>query len=87
MDIKCCFLPGDGCMVPVLLVKPTVLYGVAVVVHGYGGNKEEQLRLGLRVAEKDLFVCVIDLCGNGSTPSHWIKNRSFRRSFSPFKQC
>lgn len=65
MDIEHCFLPGDGCMVPAILIKPADPRGAAVIVHGYGGNKEEQLGLGWRVAEAGLLVCVIDLRGHG----------------------
>lgn len=42
--------------------------GAAVIVHGYGGNKEEQLELGWRVAEAGLLACVIDLRGHGEHP-------------------
>lgn len=65
MEIENCFLPGDGCEVPAILIKPADPRGAAVVVHGYGGNKEEQLGLGWRVAEAGLLVCVIDLRGHG----------------------
>jgi hypothetical protein len=68
MDIEYCFLPGDGCKVPAILIKPADPRGAAVVVHGYGGNKEEQLGLGWRVAQAGLVVCVIDLRGHGEHP-------------------
>ena len=65
MDIEHYFLPGDGCKVPAILIKPVKPRGAAVIVHGYGGNKEEQLGLGWRVAEAGLVACVIDLRGHG----------------------
>ncbi len=68
MDIEHRFLPGDGCKIPAILIKPADPRGAAVIVHGYGGNKEEQLGLGWRVAEAGLVVCVIDLRGHGEHP-------------------
>lgn len=65
MDIEHRFLPGDGCKVPAILIQPADPQGAAVIVHGYGGNKEEQLGLGWRVAEAGLVACVIDLRGHG----------------------
>ncbi|RPJ79714.1 MAG: alpha/beta fold hydrolase [Alphaproteobacteria bacterium] len=65
MDIEHRFLPGDGCKVPAVLIQPADPRGAAVIVHGYGGNKEEQLGLGWRVAEAGLVACVIDLRGHG----------------------
>ena len=65
MDIEHRFLPGDGYKVPVILIQPADPRGAAVIVHGYGGNKEEQLGLGWRVAEAGLVACVIDLRGHG----------------------
>ena len=65
MDIEHYFLPGDGCMIPAILIKPADPRGAAVVVHGYGGNKEEQLGLGWQVAETGLLTCIIDLRGHG----------------------
>jgi Alpha/beta hydrolase family len=65
MDIENRFLPGDGCKVPAILIQPEDPIGAAVIVHGYGGNKEEQLGLGWRVAEAGLVACVIDLRGHG----------------------
>jgi dienelactone hydrolase len=45
-----------------VLIQPADPRGAAVIVHGgYGGNKEEQLGLGWRVAEAGLVAYVIDL--------------------------
>lgn len=68
MDIEHYFLPSNGCKVPTILIKPVNPRGAAVIVHGYGGNKEEQLGLGLRAAEAGLVACVIDLRGHGEHP-------------------
>lgn len=65
MDIKHHSLPSDGYKVPAILIQPANPRGAAVIVHGYGGNKEEQLGLGWRVAEAGLVACVIDLRGHG----------------------
>jgi pimeloyl-ACP methyl ester carboxylesterase len=62
------FIPGDGCSVPAILLIPEHPRGAAIIVHGYGGNKEEQLGLGWRVAEAGLLACVIDLRGHGEHP-------------------
>lgn len=68
MEIEHRHIPGDGCLVPALLLNPGHPLGAAVIVHGYGGNKEEQLGLGWRVAEAGLLACVIDLRGHGEHP-------------------
>jgi hypothetical protein len=65
MEIEHRFLSGDGCKVPTILIQPADPKGAAVIVHGYGGNKEEQLGLGWQVAETGLVACVIDLRGHG----------------------
>ena len=58
-------IPGDGCQVPALIIHPGAPRGAAIILHGYGGNKEEQLGLGWRVAEAGLLACTIDLRGHG----------------------
>jgi hypothetical protein len=45
MDVNHHFLPGDGYKIPAILIQPEEPLGAAVIVHGYGGNKEEQLVL------------------------------------------
>jgi dienelactone hydrolase len=42
--------------------------GAAVILHGYGGSKEEQLGLAWRVAEEGLAACAIDYRGHGEHP-------------------
>jgi alpha-beta hydrolase superfamily lysophospholipase len=65
MEIERQFIPGDGFHVPCVLVIPPHPAGAVVIVHGYGGNKEEQLGLAWRVAETGLVACAIDLRGHG----------------------
>ena len=59
-SIKC-----DGYTVPCVILTPSHPIGAAVIVHGYGGCKEEQLGLAWRVAEAGVIACVIDLRGHG----------------------
>jgi acetyl esterase/lipase len=68
MNIEHLFIPGKGCKIPAVLIRPAEPQGAAVVVHGYGGNKEEQLGMGWRVAKAGLAACVIDLRGHGEHP-------------------
>jgi dienelactone hydrolase len=51
--------------VPAIKVSPEDPVGAAVVVHGYGGCKEEQLGLAWRVAGSQLVTFAIDLRGHG----------------------
>jgi acetyl esterase/lipase len=50
---------------PSIIITPTHSIGAAVIVHGYGGCKEEQLGLAWRVAEVGLTTITIDLRGHG----------------------
>ncbi len=63
--IKRMMVPGNGFIVPCVLLIPSKPVGAAVIVHGYGGCKEEQLGLAWRVAESGLVTCAIDLRGHG----------------------
>jgi alpha-beta hydrolase superfamily lysophospholipase len=65
MKIERQFIAGEGFHVPCVLVTPPDPAGAVVIVHGYGGNKEEQLGLAWRVAETGLAACAIDLRGHG----------------------
>lgn len=51
--------------VPIIWIKTRQPIGGAVVIHGYGGCKEEMVGLAWRIAETGLAVCTIDLCGHG----------------------
>ena len=65
MRISRDFLKGDGFNVPCAMITPAKSAGAVVIVHGYGGNKEEQLGLAWRVAEMGFVACTIDLRGHG----------------------
>lgn len=65
MELIRYLIPGDVYHVPAILINPGHPRGAAIIVHGYGGNKEEQLGLGWRVAEAGLLACIIDLRGHG----------------------
>ncbi len=65
MNIKREVIKADGFGIPYLILTPPVSHGAAVVVHSYGGCKEEQLGLAWRVAEIGVTACVIDLRGHG----------------------
>jgi dienelactone hydrolase len=63
--IESMVIEGDGLKVPAVRISPSVPIGGAVVVHGYGGCKEEQLGLAWRVAGSGLVTYSIDLRGHG----------------------
>jgi pimeloyl-ACP methyl ester carboxylesterase len=58
-------IKGRGFKVPGIVISPTSPKGTAVIAHGYGGCKEEQLGLAWRVAETGIAACAIDLRGHG----------------------
>jgi hypothetical protein len=65
MNIQREFIHGNGFVIPSVALIPSSPKGAAVIVHGYGGCKEEQLGLAWRVAEAGLVACSIDLRGHG----------------------
>ena len=65
MNIERQTVKGNGFNVPSIILTPSCLQGAVVVIHGYGGSKEEQLGLAYRVAEIGFKTCVIDLRGHG----------------------
>jgi alpha-beta hydrolase superfamily lysophospholipase len=65
MDIERKVIQADGFGIPCVILRPPVSRGAAVVVHGYGGCKEEQLGLAWRVAEVGITTCAIDHRGHG----------------------
>lgn len=65
MEISRCAIDGGDFSVPAILITPEKPAGAAVVVHGFGGNKEEQLGLAWRIAEAGFAACSIDLRGHG----------------------
>jgi len=68
MDIERIEIAGEGYNVPATLLSPPKASSAAVVIHGYGGCKEEQLGLAFRIAEKGIAACAIDLRGHGEHP-------------------
>ena len=68
MNIKREIIQADGLRIPCVILTPPVSHGAAVLVHGYGGCKEEQLGLAWRVAETGITACVIDHRGHGEHP-------------------
>ena len=65
MEIEREMIDGDGFKVPCVTLKPSNSKGAVVVVHGYGGFKEETLGLAWRIAEKGFTTGAIDLRGHG----------------------
>jgi len=48
-----------------IIVKPDKKTRMALILHGYGGSKEEMLPLGLGLAKKEISSTIIDLPGHG----------------------
>ncbi|MDP4183098.1 MAG: alpha/beta fold hydrolase [Bacillota bacterium] len=67
MIIEHQLIEGNGFCVPSIILNPPNSIGSAVITHGYGGCKEEQLGLAWRVAEIGITTCVIDLRGHGES--------------------
>lgn len=74
--------------VPCAILKPSQPIGAAVVVHGYGGFKEETLGLAWRIAEKGFITGAIDLRGHGEHPLDLDENilLDLETSISYFRQ-
>jgi hypothetical protein len=68
MEIYRIDIPGQGFEIPGVIIEPQFPTGAAVISHGYGGCKEEQLGLAWRVAEAGFTACAIDLRGHGEHP-------------------
>lgn len=65
MEIEREIIDGDGFEVPCMTFKPPISRGAVVLVHGYGGLKEEMMGMAWRIAEKGFTVGAIDLRGHG----------------------
>lgn len=68
MNIERIGIAGEGYNIPAIVLSPPGATSAAVIVHGYGGCKEEQLGLAFRIAEKGIAACAIDLRGHGEHP-------------------
>jgi len=65
MNIQRGIIQAERFGVPCVTLTPAVSRGAAVIAHGYGGCKEEQLGLAWRVTEIGLTACAIDHRGHG----------------------
>ena len=65
MKVKREIIEGNDFEVPCVAFKPSNSRGAVVLVHGYGGLKEETFGLALHIAEKGFTVGAIDLRGHG----------------------
>ena len=59
----------DGHRVPAYLLAPPRARAGAVLVHGYGGCKEQMLGLAARLADSGLAALCLDLRGHGEHPA------------------
>src|SRR5712692_2577539 len=56
----------DGHPIPALLLTPDVSpRGGSMVIHPYGGTKEQMLAVALSLGEKGIACLLCDLCGHG----------------------
>lgn len=74
MNIKRQVIKGDGFEVPSIVLTPDNFKGLAIVVPGYGGSKEEELGLAYRVAEIGFKTFAIDFRGHGENSSYFDEN-------------
>ncbi|MEN6573668.1 alpha/beta hydrolase, partial [Methanobacterium aggregans] len=65
MEIKREQILGEGFTVPCVSIIPEDAVGAAVVIHGYGGSKEEQLGLAWRLALCGAATFAVDIRGHG----------------------
>jgi dienelactone hydrolase len=68
MNVERIAIETEGYNIPAVLISPPAASSAAVVIHGYGGCKEEQLGLAFRIAERGIAACAIDLRGHGEHP-------------------
>ncbi len=59
---------GETLSIPAVILQHERPRGQAVIVHGYGGCKEEALGLAWRIAEWGFDAVAIDLRGHGENP-------------------
>jgi hypothetical protein len=65
MKIERKMIAQDKNDIPAVIITPDYPVGAAVIIHGYGGCKEEQLGLAFRIAETGMTAIAIDLRGHG----------------------
>jgi pimeloyl-ACP methyl ester carboxylesterase len=54
-----------GIDIPTIKISTSFYSPNAIIIHGYGGNKEEQLGLSFRIATLGFNTFTIDLRGHG----------------------
>ncbi|HVN49194.1 MAG TPA: alpha/beta hydrolase [Bacteroidota bacterium] len=68
MDIERKILNVNSIATPCLIVRPERVMGAALLLHGYGGSKDEMAGLAVRTAEAGLMSFSVDLRGHGNNP-------------------
>jgi hypothetical protein len=71
MNINRILIQKNGFNIPSIIIEPTDSLGIVIIIHGYGGSKEEQLGLGWRIAEAGYTSCLIDLPGHGENMDYF----------------
>jgi len=71
MNIKRISAHTKGFNIPCILIEPPKSSGIVIIIHGYGGCKEEQLGLGWRISESGFTACLIDLPGHGENMDYF----------------
>ncbi len=89
MEIKREILNGNGFGVPCVTFKPLNSKGAVVLVHGYGGLKEETFGLALCIAENGFTVGAIDIRGHGEHQLDLDENilLDLETAISHFRHC
>jgi hypothetical protein len=71
MNIKSTLIQSHGFKIPSIIIESDNSLGLVIIIHGYGGSKEEQLGLGWRVSEAGFSSCMIDLPGHGDNMDYF----------------
>ena len=74
LNIESITICNSGIHIPAIRITPPNPLGAVVMVHGYGGCKEEQLGLAWHVAQAGVVVDCIDLRGHGEHPLPFDEN-------------
>jgi hypothetical protein len=77
MKIENVVLTAKGINIPAIKITDSDDSPNVIVMHGYGGSKEEQLGLSWRIANLGFNTCTIDMRGHGENTlplSHKIQN-------------
>jgi esterase/lipase len=61
-------------LVPAVKIIPAVYRGIAMVIHGYGGCKEEMLGFSYQISEAGFKTYTIDLRGHGENEIPYDEN-------------